>query len=93
MENHKRFHALIHGRVQGVGFRAFTQRKAEELGIEGWVRNVPSGEVEVEGEGPEKRLQLFLDELKRGPTFSQVDKVIVDWKESNRHTKGFIVRR
>ncbi len=92
MENQKRVHAFIHGRVQGVGFRAFTRRKAEELGIEGWVRNVPTGEVEIEGEGREDCLELFLEELKKGPTFSSVEKIIVDWKEANRQTKGFIVR-
>ena len=48
----KRFHLLIKGRVQMVGFRYFTRKKAQELGVNGWIKNLPDGDVEavIEGE-------------------------------------------
>jgi acylphosphatase len=71
----RRIHALITGTVQGVGFREFTQRNARQLGIIGWVRNLPTGEVELEAEGPEAAMQQFEGKVKSGPRGSKVDKV------------------
>ena len=66
-------HYLISGRVQGVGYRAFSQEQAESLGLKGWVRNLNSGEVEILAEGSPFALQEFEKALKEGPASSQVD--------------------
>jgi len=65
----------IRGRVQGVGFRFFTQRTASRLGVRGWVRNLPDGDVEVHAEASANVLQHFRAELERGPRFSEVREI------------------
>ena len=79
------FHALIRGRVQGVGFRYSTVREAQRLTLKGWVRNVSDGHVEVWAEGPQTQLKLFLAWLRRGPQFSRVDSV----EKDEREPKGY----
>ena len=69
-------HFLIQGRVQGVGFRWFVQREANELELRGWVRNTEDGEVEVVAAGHPEDLAEFRASLKRGPRGSRVDRVI-----------------
>jgi acylphosphatase len=66
----------IRGRVQGVGYRFFTQRTALRLGVRGWVRNLPDGDVEVHAEASATVLQSFRAELERGPRFSEVREVL-----------------
>lgn len=70
--------AVITGRVQGVGYRFFAARAARELGLSGWVRNLPDGSVEALAEGGEDPLARFLDRLRRGPLSSRVDSVVVE---------------
>ena len=86
-----RVHAVVTGRVQGVGFRAFTEYHATQKKLYGWVRNCRDGTVEVEAEGPRPVLEAFLQVLEQGPPLSSVTKIIVDWKDSNRHTYGFTI--
>ena len=88
-----RVHALVNGKVQGVGFRAFTEYHATQKGLDGWVRNRQDGNVEVEAEGPRPMLEAFLQVLEQGPQLSRVTQIIVDWKDSNRQTHRFTVRR
>jgi len=71
----RRVHLLISGTVQGVGFREFTMRTARQLGIRGWVRNLPGGDVELEAEGVEAAMQEFEAKLNKGPRSSKVEKV------------------
>jgi len=70
-------HVLVSGRVQGVGFRWHARAKAEELGLAGWVRNLPDGRVEalVEGEAP--AVEAMLAWLARGPSAARVTGVQV----------------
>jgi len=75
----RRLHAIIRGRVQGVGFRATTQQAGRKLGLSGWVRNGADGTVEVEAEGDEATLKTFLEYLNTGPLGAHVDAVTVDW--------------
>lgn len=82
--------ALIKGRVQGVGYRAFAQKKALELGLSGYAENLPDGRVEVVAEGPKEDLLAFLHHLKQGPRLSRVDEVEVQWAEETG-LKGFYV--
>ena len=72
------FHAEISGRVQGVGFRYNCYHEARRLGLTGWVRNVPGGDVEVWAEGSGEKLERFLQWMRRGPPGARVDSVRVD---------------
>lgn len=86
-------HVVVQGKVQGVGFRVFTKQEARQKGLNGWVRNRPDGTVEVEAEGPRPEITSFLKILEKGPIFSHVTEIIVDWKAPNRHTHGFTVQQ
>ena len=66
---------VISGRVQGVGFRYFVLRRAETLGVTGWVRNLPAGEVEVLASGSPEQLASLEEHLWKGPRFSNVTNV------------------
>ena len=74
-----RVHLFISGRVQGVWFRASTQRKAGSLGLTGWVRNLPDGRVEVHAAGNRARLVAFADWCKQGPDEAIVTGTEVKW--------------
>ncbi len=82
----------ISGKVQGVWFRASTQRKANELGIKGIVKNLPSGEVYVEAEGDEKILNLFVKWCHQGSELSRVDQVEISEMENKNFEDFKIVR-
>ncbi len=85
--------ATVHGLVQGVSFRAYTQHHARNLGLTGYARNLPAGEVEVVAEGDRAKLELLLSRLKKGPSFARVDRVDVAWGESSGTYPDFSVRR
>lgn len=68
----RRAHVFITGRVQGVGFRAFTQREARRRKLVGWVRNLPDGRVEAVVEGPAEQVEALLERLRRGPRAARV---------------------
>lgn len=68
-----RKHAVIRGRVQGVGFRFITSSIAIKYDLTGWVRNDYDGSVELEVQGPGHRVDLFLEEVKQGNRFARVD--------------------
>jgi acylphosphatase len=76
-QNMKRFHLIIHGRVQGVGFRYFTQYEALKRQLTGWVRNNDDGTVELEVQGNEEAVQLFIDTIREGTLFAKVTDVSV----------------
>lgn len=81
----------VHGRVQGVGFRAATQRKAAGLGLEGWVRNCEDGSVEGLAGGSAESLETFRRWLTQGPPSAQVTSL--DWRAATESTSpGFFVR-
>lgn len=86
-------HVVVRGTVQRVGFRAFAEYQATQKGLHGWVCNKPDGTVELEAEGPKSDLESFLRVLQNGPPLSQVKEIMVDWKDANRHTQGFTIRR
>jgi acylphosphatase len=65
----------IYGRVQGVGFRYYTQKKAEELGITGFVKNRPDGSVYIEAEGNAGALETFIRWCEEGPSWARVRQV------------------
>jgi len=67
---------IVTGRVQGVGFRWFVDREARLIGLAGWVRNNPDGNVEVLASGSDEQLAKLKTKLKQGPRASRVDEVI-----------------
>ena len=71
----RRVHVFIRGRVQGVGFRAFTRHEARVLGLTGWVRNLRDGRVEAVIEGPAEKVRQLLVKVKTGPPAARVDGV------------------
>ncbi|PXW91779.1 acylphosphatase [Streptohalobacillus salinus] len=75
-------HLNIQGRVQGVGFRFMTQKKAKEIGVFGYVKNLMDGSVEVEIEGDVDKVYQLIDHLKEGPSPSaDVTNVDIDVTE------------
>lgn len=85
-------HFVVSGRVQGVGFRYSTRRKAEQLKLSGWVRNLPGGEVEVEAQGDPERLANFESWLWAGPDYSRVTNVTVTPIKSSDSTEFRILQ-
>jgi acylphosphatase len=74
-----RLEATVRGLVQGVFFRHFTQKKAQELGLLGTVANRPDGTVVVIAEGPKEDVDKLLEWLKRGSELAHVDHVDIKW--------------
>ena len=72
----RRLHLRVSGRVQGVGFRYFTQETADSLYLTGWVRNLPDGGVEIEAQGEVKALDAFCKEINEGPSLSYVKEFV-----------------
>ncbi len=77
---HVRVHCMIHGRVQGVYFRASTQEQALRLGLMGWVRNTSDGIVELVAEGDQIPLQRLVDWCQHGPSGAHVTRVDTTWE-------------
>lgn len=72
---------LISGRVQGVGFRYFTKKSAESAGVTGWVKNLPSGEVEARLQGENHKIDQVIEQLKKGPATA----IVRDFEIVNRN--------
>lgn len=87
------FHAIIKGRVQGVGYRMFAREAAVRLGLTGWVRNLADGQVEVHAEGSETTLTEYLTELSKGPPWSHVADIQVNWHEMEEKSEKFRILR
>jgi acylphosphatase len=70
-------HILVKGRVQGVGFRYFAMRQANQLGVSGFVKNLPDGNVEIVVEGDREVVDFFRRILKEGSGFGRVEDLII----------------
>lgn len=88
----QRVHLKISGRVQGVFFRANTQKEAIRLGLKGWVRNTEDGGVETVAQGTREKLEAFIAWCRKGPPSAMVDNVQVGWEEAQETFSGFSVR-
>lgn len=88
-----RLHAVVQGRVQGVGFRAFVLARASQLSLTGWVRNTSSGDVEVLAEGERQALEKFIADLMQGPRAAFVVNVEHDWLPATGEFTHFDVTR
>jgi acylphosphatase len=87
--NMERLHAVVQGDVQGVGFRYFVQRKAQQLGLRGWVRNNDDGTVELVAEGGRDELEQLKRALQEGPRMARVDRVETRWSAAAGGLRGF----
>ena len=89
IERKPSIYIIIKGKVQGVSFRYFTLKQAQELNIVGWVRNIPNGTVEAVAQGDKINLELFIKKLKQGSSFSRVDDMKLIWEHTERDYSDF----
>jgi acylphosphatase len=82
---------IVKGRVQGVGYRAFAARVASTMGLQGGVRNVENGTVELDVEGTKTQILLLTEELKKGPLAARVTAVEVEWGKATGRFSEFQV--
>jgi acylphosphatase len=87
-----RVHLLVRGFVQGVGFRYFVYHKAHDLGLSGYVRNLFSGDVEIEAEGDRSLVDELVKDVKIGPRAAQVKDMKVEWIKCLNTLSKFEVR-
>jgi len=83
---------VVHGRVQGVGYRAFVQRKAAQLTLVGYVMNLKSGSVRVRVEGNRPAIEELMRDLEKGPPLCRVEHVAVTWRPPTGRFTAFDVR-
>jgi acylphosphatase len=88
----ERVHAIVKGRVQGVGFRAYVIQTADLLRLNGWVRNCWDGNVEVVAEGEKDILERLIAALRIGPRLANVTAVNYNWEEACAEFNGFNAR-
>ncbi len=88
-----RAHIWVRGRVQGVGFRAYAESIAWQLGLHGWVRNVGKDTVEAVAEGERANIERFLHWMQEGPRAARVVESRIEWEEPTGEFPDFEVRR
>ena len=87
---YSRAHVFYSGRVQGVGFRFTVASIADDLGVLGWVRNLPDGRVEAVSEGEEKKVKKFLDEV--AAEFNRyIVNADINWETPTKEFKDFAI--
>ncbi|MBI2101872.1 acylphosphatase [Candidatus Woesearchaeota archaeon] len=84
-------HLIVSGRVQGVYFRANVRDKALQLGLKGYAKNLPDGNVEVVAEGNGEKIKELVDFIKKGPGVASVTGIQMKHKEPENF-KNFEVR-
>jgi acylphosphatase len=85
--------AVVHGVVQGVGFRYHTCQTAQQLGVKGFVRNQPDGTVEIVAVGTSEQLNSLLDWANQGPVGARVTQVETEPHTESTHFDGFTIER
>ena len=86
------YEIIVRGRVQGVGFRYYTEKQAETFGLTGWVKNLANGSVQVMVQGEKAEIDTFVDFLRVGPTLSRVSDVSVSRVETNENFNEFRIK-
>jgi acylphosphatase len=82
---------LIKGRVQGVGFRWYVRQVANDLRLAGYVRNLVTGDVEVDVEGKRDTVETLIKRIHTGPSFAKVFDVSVEWGEYSATYDSFAI--
>lgn len=90
-ESEATLRAVVHGRVQGVGYRYFVLDRAARLNLSGTTRNLRDGTVEVEARGARASLEKLLEELRRGPALARVTDIKAQWDIALPEFEGFDV--
>ena len=85
-------YVAVFGCVQGVFFRDFVSKRATELGLTGYVRNLPGGALEVHAEGEREQLEKLIGHLKVGPPAAKVEKVVTNWSEYTGNYSYFSIK-
>ncbi|MGC8669024.1 MAG: acylphosphatase [Chthonomonadales bacterium] len=85
----ERLHMVVSGHVQGVSFRYYTQQRAQALGLDGWVRNLPDGSVEIVAEGDTARLVELAQWARKGPPSARVMDVRTEFLPAANDVHGF----
>lgn len=88
-----RVYALVSGKVQGVFFRSSTKKRADELHLTGWVRNLDDGRVEAVFEGEQKNIDKMVEWSRKGPTYADVKDVQLISEKYIGEFKDFSVRK
>ncbi len=88
-----RAHIWVKGRVQAVGFRAYVEYKALQIGVLGWVRNIGQDTVETVAEGTRIQIDEFIEMVKQGPRGSRVDEARIEYEPLTGQLSGFTVKR
>ena len=88
---HKTVEVLVSGYVQAVGYRLYTKRYADQLGLTGSVQNLPDGNVRVVASGAEQDLELLIDRLREGPRAAIVKDVKVAWQNGEKKFGEFVM--
>jgi len=83
---------IVEGRVQGVGYRYFVQRRAQTLGLAGYVMNLRDGRVRAHAEGPRAFIEELVRALEKGPPLSSVENVSVRWLPPSDRFADFGIR-
>ena len=91
MANESAAHIFVSGKVQGVGFRDFAQRRAADFQLTGYARNLPDGRVEIEAEGEREKIERFVQSLRQGPSRSKVTDVELSWGTPSRRFNDFLI--
>lgn len=92
MENKIRAHIFISGRVQGVFFRRSVEEEARELGVFGFVRNLPNGRVEAVFEGEKERVEKLVGFCRQGPGIVRVERMDVVWEDYKGEFNNFEIK-
>jgi len=92
MSELKRAKIIVNGLVQGVGYRYFVMRHADNLNLKGYTQNLFTGDVLTEVEGDEFLIRELIKQLKNGPMKSHVVNCAVDWSENKNEFTRFEVR-
>ncbi len=79
MDEDKAVHIFVHGHVQGVFYRANTQKIAQDLGLSGWVKNCHDGAVEIHAEGNRDKLEELIEWCRHGPALASVSNIDLNW--------------
>lgn len=88
-----RIKIVVHGVVQGVGYRYYTYRIANKLSVNGYVTNKKDGSVEVVAEGEKSKLLRLVEELRIGPRGSRVQNFNIQWEDPKEDFKEFRILR
>jgi len=88
----KHYHLLISGRVQGVSYRVNAWQRGQQLGLTGWVANLPDGRVEMHIEGDEDKLREMIEWAQTGPRFANVNDIAINEKAISNEYSDFEIR-